>query len=270
MAQACQPALPSIGKDALDEMSALFVDLAEGSSAVAMTEAGSFTVDGHRYGIPAISFYGPQTGVPQKRIGLFALVHGDEPAGAYALLKLLQTLADKPVLAAGYDLVCYPVCNPTGYEDDTRRNRAGFDLNREFWRGSLQPEVLILERELATQGFDGIVALHADDTSEGLYGYALGRVLNENLLVPALRASERVLPRNRGGVIDGFPAADGVICDCFHGVLAPPPDQKPRPFEIIFETPGQAALENQVSAAAIALGSILTEYRGFIAYAADL
>ena len=53
-------------------------------------------------------------------------------------------------------------------------------------------------------------------------------------------------------------------------MLAPPPDQKPRTFEIIFETPGQAALENQVSAAAIALESILTEYRGFIAYAADL
>ena len=270
MAQASQPALPSIGKDALDEMCALFMDLAEGSSAVAMTEAGSFTVDGHRYGIPVISFYGPQTSVPKKKIGLFALVHGDEPAGAFALLTLLQTLAGQPVLAAGYDLVCYPVCNPTGYEDDTRHNRAGFDLNREFWRDSRQPEVLILERELATQGFDGIVALHADDTSEGLYGYALGRVLNENLLVPALRASERVLPRNRGAVIDGFRAADGIICDCFHGVLAPHPEQKPRPFEIIFETPALALPEHQIAAAAVALETILSEYRSFIAYAADL
>jgi len=163
--------------------------------------------------------------VSQKRIGLFALVHGDEPSGAFALLKLLDTLAGRPALAAGYELVCYPVCNPTGFEDDTRHNRSGFDLNREFWRGSRQPEVLILERELATQGFDGIVALHADDASDGLYGYAHGRVLNENLLVPALRASERVLPRNCGCVIDGFRAADGIICDCFTGVLAPPPAQ---------------------------------------------
>jgi hypothetical protein len=244
--------------------------LAEACSNVVAADAGSFAISDRRYTLPRISFSGPRTSVPQKRIGLFALVHGDEPAGAFALLKLLQTLADRPALAAGYDLVCYPVCNPTGFEDDTRHNRAGFDLNREFWRGSRQPEVLILERELATQGFDGIVALHADDTSEGLYGYALGRVLNENLLVPALRASERVLPRNRGGMIDGFPAADGIICDCFHGVLAPPPDQKPRPFEIIFETPALALLESQVAAAAIALETILTEYRGFIAYAADL
>jgi hypothetical protein len=71
-------------------------------------------------------------------------------------------------------------------------------------------------------------------------------------------------------VIDGFRAADGIICDCFHGVLAPPPDQKPRPFEIIFETPALASLEDQIAAAALALETIITEYRGFIAYGADL
>ena len=249
---------------------AAFLALAEGSRRLVVAEAGSFGVGERRYTIPRLSFLGPPIGAAQRKIGLFALVHGDEPAGAHALLRLLQTLVSQPGLAAGYDLVCYPVCNPTGFEDDTRHNRAGFDLNREFWRGSGQPEVVILERELAAQGFDGIVALHADDTSDGLYGYAHGRVLNENLLVPALRASERVLPRNRGGIIDGFRAADGIIGDCFTGVLAPPPAQKPRPFEIIFETPALALLEEQVAAAAIALETILAEYRGFIAYAADL
>ena len=254
----------------LRRMYAPFLGLAEDCRDVIGTVAGSFVVGELRYTIPRFTFLGPQGSGRQQRIGLFALVHGDESAGAYALLKLLQTLADHPALAAGYDLVCYPVCNPTGYEDDTRHNRSGLDLNREFWRGSGQPEVVILERELTTQGFDGIVALHADDTSDGLYGYAHGRVLNENLLVPALRASERVLPRNRGCLIDGFPAAEGIICDCFHGVLAPPPEQKPRPFEIIFETPAQALLDLQAAAAAIALETILSVYRGFIAYAADL
>jgi len=124
--------------------------------------------------------------------------------------------------------------------------------------------------ELAIQNFEGIIALHADDTSDGLYGYAHGRVLNENLLIPALHASEKVLPRNHGSVIDGFAAWAGVIGDCFKGVLAPPPEQHPRPFEIIFETPARALLEQQVAAAAIALETILAEYRGFIAYAADL
>jgi hypothetical protein len=162
------------------------------------------------------------------------------------------------------------VCNPTGYEDGTRHNRGGADLNREFWRGSSHPEVRILEEEMRTQGFDGVIALHADDTSDGLYGYAHGRVLNEELLVPALRASERVLPRNRAPVIDGFAAREGVIGDCFSGILAPAPDQRPRPFEIIFETPARLALELQAEATQVALLSILATYRAFISYADNL
>jgi len=251
-------------------MYAPFLALADQCPDVTAFATGSFTVDARSYTIPRFSFSGPRTSGPQQRIGLFALIHGDEPAGVYALQRLLETLAERPDLATGYDVVCYPVCNPTGYEDGTRHNRAGFDLNREFWIGSAQPEVRIIERELATQNFDGIIALHADDTSDGLYGYTHGRLLNENLLAPALQASERVLPRNRGPVIDGFRAADGIICDCFKGVLAPPPDQRPRPFEIIFETPARALLEQQVAATAIALETILSAYRGFIAYAANL
>ncbi|MFA5263136.1 MAG: succinylglutamate desuccinylase/aspartoacylase family protein [Opitutaceae bacterium] len=254
----------------LRRLHAQFLRLSETSQAVIGTVAGQFCNDRRYYKIPRFVFLGPQTSVSQRRIGFFALVHGDEPAGAYALLRLLQTLANQPTLATGYDLVCYPICNPTGYEDGTRHNRAGRDLNREFWRGSDQSEVRILEEELATQNLDGIITLHADDTSDGLYGYAHGRVLNENLLIPALHASGKVLPRNHESVIDGFAARDGVICDCFKGVLAPPPEQRPRPFEIIFETPARALLEQQVAAAAIALETILSEYRGFIAYAAHL
>lgn len=244
-----------------------FLALTEACREVVGTVAGSFRVGEQRYTIPRFTFLGPTTNVPQRRIGCFGLVHGDEPAGALALLKLLQALVATPELAAGYDLVLYPVCNPTGYEDETRHNRAGYDLNREFWQSSRQPEVRILEEELRTQPFDGIVALHADADSAGLYGYAHGRELNEDLLVPALRASERIIPCNHEPLIDGFAACAGVINDCFKGVLRPPPAQRPQPFEIIFETPGRAPVEAQAEAAELAVRTILAEYRRFIAYA---
>ena len=256
--------------DRLGGLCAPFFGLARRRREVTTTVVGAFAMGERHYTIPRFTFAGPRGSVPAKRIGLFSLVHGDEPAGALALLRLLRALVNQPALATGYVLTFYPVCNPTGYEDHTRHNRAGLDLNREFWNASRQPEVRILERELTAQNFDGMVALHADDTSDGLYGYAPNRLLNENLLVPALRASERVLPRNRRRFIDGFTACDGVIGECFQGVLAPPPAQRPRPFEIIFETPALASLEQQAAAAAIALETILTAYRGFIAYAADL
>jgi murein peptide amidase A len=247
-----------------------FLALAEECREIIGVVAGSFTLGGKRYTIPRFTFLGPTTNVPQKRIALFGLVHGDEPAGTQALLKLFEHLADDPALAAGYDLVCYPVCNPTGYEDGTRHNRAGFDLNRQFWQGSSLPEIQILEGELRNEHFDGIVALHTDDTSAGLYGYAHGRELNEDLLVPALRASERIVPCNFEPVIDGFKASAGVIHDCFSGVLRPPPEQRPQPFEIIFETPGQTEVDLQAEAAQLAVRTILHEYRSFISYAQDI
>ncbi len=232
--------------------------------------AGSFTFQGRRYGIPRFVFTGPPAAHDPIRLGLFAGVHGDEPAGCEALARFLADLAASPEIATGYDLVIYPVCNPTGYEDNTRFNRAGFDLNREFWRSSSQPEVRILERELREHRFDGIVTLHADDTCNGCYGYAHGRVLNEALLRPALAAASGILPRDVRANIDGFVATESILRDCFGGVLAAPPDQSPQPFDLIFETPALVPLDQQVEATVVALHSILGEYRKFIAYAQDL
>jgi hypothetical protein len=246
------------------------LELAEECAEVIGSMAGSFSIDGRRYGVPRFLFAGPEAAHDPIRLGLFAGIHGDEPAGCEALARFLADLADSPEIAKGYDLVIYPVCNPTGYEDGTRCNRAGLDLNREFWRSSAQPEVRILERELRQHRFDGIVTLHADDTCNGLYGYAHGRVLNEALLRPALDAAARILPRDVRANIDGFVATESILRDCFHGVLAAPPDQSPQPFDLIFETPARAPFDQQVDATVVALHSILGEYRKFIAYAQDI
>ncbi len=232
--------------------------------------AGSFTYQERRYGIPRFIFTGPEAAHDPIRLGLFAGLHGDEPAGCEALARFITDLVDSPAIARGYDLVIYPVCNPTGYEDGTRYNRAGADLNREFWRDSVHPEVRILERELREHRFQGIVTLHADDTSDGLYGYAHGRVLNESLLRPAIDAASRILPRDARANIDGFAATESILCDCFGGVLTAPADQSPYPFDLIFETPALAPLDRQVDAMVVALHTILGEYRKFIAYAQDL
>ena len=245
-------------------------ELARRSPGWESSVAGNFHHHGRSYEISRFRFTGPSAGSDPVRLGLFAGVHGDEPAGCAALLEFAAALAAEPERALGYELWIYPVVNPTGYEDGTRINRAGKDLNREFWRGSAEPEVRIIESELRTRCFHGVVALHADDTCEGLYGYSRGRTLDEALLQPALRAAERMLPRDSRAVIDGFAARNGVISDCFQGVLSAPADQEPRPFDVIFETPAHAPFALQVAAAVAALDTIIAEYRGFIAYAQDL
>ena len=204
------------------------------------------------------------------RIGLFAAIHGDEPAGALAAMQFLLDLVREPSVAENFLLRVYPLCNPTGFEDNRRESRRGRDLNREFWRGSSETEVQILEHELRYQRFSGIIQLHEDDTSEGVYGFVRGHTLTENLLRPALAEAGKILPRNINATIDGFAAREGIIYDHYEGVLASPAEMERVPFEIILETPHHAPLEQQVGAMTAALRTILAEYRRLIAFAADI
>jgi murein peptide amidase A len=230
---------------------------------------GSFAIAGNRYSVPRLSFRGPNSADP-IRIGIFAAIHGDEPAGALALAQFLTELVQDPQLAENFLLHAYPICNPTGFEDNTRCSRRGRDLNREFWRASVEPEVEVLEHELRSSHFSGIIQLHADDTSDGVYGFVRGHTLTENLLRPALLEAGKILPRNVNATIDGFAARDGIICDHYDGVLAAPAKMDPVPFEIILETPQHAPEELQVEALVVALRTILKEYRRLIAFAADI
>jgi len=229
-----------------------------------------FTFEGEAFAIPRYIFLGPQGGDRPIRVGIFAGIHGDEPEGVRAAVLFLQLLESVPDVARGYSITVYPVCNPTGYEADTRHSRRGKDLNREFWNNSAEPEVRLLQAELAARSFDGIIALHTDDTSEGFYGIAQGATLTKHLIEPALAAAERILPRDERATIDGFRARNGVISDCYAGVLSPPPKVRPRPFEIILETPKAPPTYMKDAAFVAALQAIFLEYRQFIAYASNI
>jgi hypothetical protein len=229
-----------------------------------------FEVNGESYELPRYLFVGPRGGDTPIRAGIFAGIHGDEPEGAHALIQFIKLLEAKPELAAGYYLSLYPVCNPTGFEDGTRHSRNGKDLNREFWKNSAEPEARLLQAELVSRSFQGIVSLHTDNSSAGFYGFARGATLTKNLIQPALAAAERFLPRDERPVIDGFNARNGVIRDCYDGILSASPKVRPRPFEIILETPSAPPEYLKELAFVAALQTILLEYNKFIAYAPNL
>src|SRR5690348_15706154 len=130
----------------------IFVSALGSLSGVTLAGLGGFEIGGKTYSVPRFSFEGPNNGDP-IRIGIFGAIHGDEPAGALAAARLLEEVAADPSLAESFLLQVYPICNPTGFEDNTRHNRRGRDLNREFWRGSAEPEIEILEHELRASHF---------------------------------------------------------------------------------------------------------------------
>lgn len=252
-------------------------DLVSQLEAVSMTSdflaSGSVPFPAAKSQSPNITRYvfeGPHGGGDPIRIGFFAGIHGDEQAGSYAILELTRMLVRDPRLAEGYHLYFYPICNPGGFDARSRYSPSGKDLNREFWKESSEPEVQVLERQIIEHAFHGLVSFHSDDTSRGLYGFVRGAVLARSLLEPALASAEQVLERNCDQVIDGFPAENGIISQCYDGILTSPPKLENTPFEIILETPHHAPEPKQIEAFVRASLAILAEYRKFIAFAADL
>lgn len=206
------------------------------------------------------------------KVGIFARLHGDEESGTHAAFELIRWAWNDPEELQDFTLHVFPICNPSGRNLGTRHSINDRDLNREFWSGSQEPEVRYLEDELKRERYHLIISLHADDDSDGIYGFVSGDVLSEQVLKPALAAASAAahLPINRDKLIDGFLAADGIIKEGYQGVLSAPPQQRPRPIEIVFETPNRTSMEKQVAAHVSAVKAILAEYRLLLAHAPNL
>lgn len=96
-------------------------------------------------------------------------VHGDEPAGPLALLRLLQEGFFDESRAWQ---IC-PCLNPTGLQRGTRETKDGVDLNRDYLRKEapeVQAHVRWLERQAQARIF---ISLHEDWESTGFYYYEI-------------------------------------------------------------------------------------------------
>jgi murein peptide amidase A len=103
-------------------------------------------------------------------IAIAAGVHGDEPAGPWALLELLETGALDP----SFSYRIWPCVNVSGFVAGTRENADGVDLNRTFdgiGRSREASTVLATNRGLQ---FALSVDLHEDRDAVGFYCYEYG------------------------------------------------------------------------------------------------
>jgi len=232
--------------------------LAANSPNLIANHKANFEIEGQTYFLPRYLFIGPRGGDEPIRIGIFAALGGDEPEGAHALVRFLRLLDSNAEAATGYCLFIYPVCNPTGFEDGTSHPRRGSDLAGDFWKDSSQPEVRLLQTEILFHSFHGSIALRASGAINGFRGLARGATLTRHLVEPALRAAEQFLPLDQGSEPEG------------EGILSAPSGVRPRPFEIILQSPRNAPAFLKECAFVTALHTILVEYRKFIAYARNL
>jgi hypothetical protein len=258
------PGRPLVERRSVDRLLAPLEVVAESSPHFISKSLGQFENSGRTYSLPRFVYLGAKGGGDVIRIGVLATVQGNEPEGALALTRLVHLLETDRDISKGYALFFYPVCNPTGFEDSTTHSRNGKNLDREFWKNSAESEVRYLQSEIWMHAFDGIITLRSDSAADGLYGHAAGAILSEHLLEPALREAEQFVPRSRRRVIDGLAVRQAIVKGNSEALKAPSGLQRP-PFEIVLQSPQTVSLHRQVEALAVALKTILVEYRYLIA-----
>jgi hypothetical protein len=144
---------------------------------------------------------------PAIRIYISAGIHGDEPAGPLAVLKLIQ----ENQWPKNAEIFLLPCLNPIGFGLNRRENLGGIDLNRDY-RDSKTAEALAhiawLERQPA---FDLFLCLHEDWESHGFYLYEQNPERRPTLAGGMIAAIQTVCPIDPSDIIEGRPASGGII-----------------------------------------------------------
>ena len=174
-----------------------------------VARAGGFHADhfGSVRGYPLLALTKPVPTDGRPSVYLSAGIHGDEPASPLALLRLLEA----GTFDARANWYLCPLLNPTGLATGTRENAEGADLNRDY-RHSATVEVAAHIAWLRQQpAFALTLCLHEDWEAKGFYLYELNPENRASLAGAMIAAAAAICPIDPSEVIDGRPAAGGII-----------------------------------------------------------
>ncbi|MDD2764963.1 MAG: hypothetical protein PHE83_13425 [Opitutaceae bacterium] len=150
--------------DAEQELTRLlhaFHELAQYADNLFASPTDAFTVGDRIYHLPRFVLFGPNQGSGPIRLALYAGWSGTDTQGPLALFSLIERLVLHPAAASGYQLVFYPLVNPTGLQDQTAATRGGVRLEDENRATSEAPEISVLAKEFRLHQFHGWISLHA-------------------------------------------------------------------------------------------------------------
>ena len=153
------------------------------------------------------AWHRPAVGKPSRRIYISTGIHGDEPAGPLAAVRLVEENR-WPVDA---EIVLLPCLNPSGFRLNRRENAGGLDLNRDYLNPK-SPEITAHVGWLKRQGnYDFCLSLHEDWESHGFYLYELNPLNRPSLAPGMVAAAATVCPIDLSPVIEGREAHGGII-----------------------------------------------------------
>jgi murein peptide amidase A len=145
---------------------------------------------------------------PRRHVYISSGMHGDEPAGPLAVLRLFEE-NDWPEDVSLFVIPCF---NPEGFARNTRENAHGIDLNRDYrsrQTAVVQAHVRWLEKR---PGFDLSLCLHEDWEAHGFYLYELNPDGRRSFAERIIQRVEPVCPIDPSVLIEGREAKNGIIC----------------------------------------------------------
>jgi hypothetical protein len=198
---------------------------------------------------------------PRKHLYISSGMHGDEPAGPLAVLRLLEE-NDWPDDVSLFLIPCF---NPGGFDRNTRENEDGIDMNRDYRSRKTalaRAHVAWLEQR---PRFDLSLCLHEDWEAGGFYLYELNPDLQPSFAEAIVSRVKSVCPIDDATTIDGREAANGIICA--NRYLIERPDW-PEAFYLIhhktrlsytLEGPSDFPLLTRVNALAVGVRAVLEQ-----------
>ena len=142
-----------------------------------------------------------------SRIYISAGIHGDEPAGPLAALKLLQENNWPP----DAEIFLLPCLNPIGFTLNKRENAGDIDLNRDYRKpqaAETRAHIAWLERQ---PKFDLYLCLHEDWESHGFYLYEQNPDSKISLAEKMIEAVQKVCPIDLSENIEDRAAQNGIV-----------------------------------------------------------
>jgi hypothetical protein len=143
----------------------------------------------------------------RKSIYISAGIHGDEPAGPLAALRLLQ----ENRWPENAEIFLLPCLNPLGFILHQRGNAEGVDLNRDYRNpktAEARRHIAWLERQ---PRFDLYLCLHEDWESQGFYLYEQNPDQQPSFAEKMIQAVAPVCPVDLSETIEDRPAQGGII-----------------------------------------------------------
>ena len=150
------------------------------------------------------SIRNPQSAI---RIYISAGIHGDEPAGPLAALRLIQ----ENRWPENAEIFLLPCLNPASFTLNRRENAVGIDLNRDYRNpktAEVRAHIAWLERQ---PNFDLYLCLHEDWESRGYYLYEQNPDRQPSRAEKIIAAVREICPIDESESIEGRTARGGII-----------------------------------------------------------